>query len=213
MQEPVRNRFFRGSALIIAFAVLSLISLAMFGLIKTVETNILIAGNIIYKRSTLYSAEKGIQEAIDWLTPRILSNELYSDNKLNGYFASYGADVAFVNRNEEGAKIYFDWDGSHCSGSDVSLCMQPKVLSTSINEPNEIQYVIHRLCKTVGSPDDPKNNCKINVQNMNASPQRGQMSYAQSVRFSNADFLYYAITVRVKGPKNTVTYIQSIIHF
>ena len=203
----------RGSGLIIAFAILSLISLALLSLIKAVETNILIAGNIIYKRSTLYSAEKGMQAAMDWLESRVLTNELYLDNASNGYYARYGTDIAFINRNEAEAKISIDWDADNCNGSDVLLCMKPKILSATTNEQNQIQYVIHRLCKTTGSPDDPKNNCKSNIQNINASPQRGQMNYAQSVRFSNTDFIYYAVTVRVKGSKNTVTYTQSILHF
>lgn len=213
MQQKVTISTSRGSGLIIAFAVLSLISLALLGLIRAVETNILIAGNIIYKRSALYSAEKGMQDAMDWLKSRALTNELYLDNASNGYYARYGTDIAFINRNEAEAKIAIDWDADNCSRSDVLLCMRPKILSATTNEPNQIQYVIHRLCKTTGSPDDAKNNCKKNIQNINSSPQKGQLNYAQSVRFSNTDFLYYVITVRVKGAKNTVTYTQSIIHF
>ena len=74
MQCPQKVFRLQGSGLITAFAILSLISLALLGLIRTVETNMLILGNHIYKRSTLYSTEKGIQAAIEWLTPRVQSD-------------------------------------------------------------------------------------------------------------------------------------------
>lgn len=213
MQFQVKNKTVYGSGLITTFAILSLISLALLGLIRTVETNMLITGNHIYKRSTLYSTEKGIQAAIDWLAPRVLSNELYADNIANGYYASYGSDVVFNNRKLDGAAIFIDWDGSQCANTDATFCLPTKKITNTGNEANEIQYVIHRLCKTKGSPDDPSNNCKKNIQNSNNSPQRGQLNYGQSIRFSNTGYLYYAITTRVKGARNTISIVQTIVHF
>ena len=203
----------RGSGLITAFAILSLISLALLGLIRTVETNMLITGNHIYKRSTLYGTEKGIQAAIAWLTPRVQSNELNSDREDDGYYASYGSDVVFNNRRQDGGIIFIDWDGSLCEGSDAIFCLKAKKLSNTGIEVNEIQYVIHRLCQTKGSPDDARNNCKRNVKNLNNSSQRGQISYGQSIRYSNSEYLYYVITTRVKGAKNSISIVQNIVHF
>jgi type IV pilus assembly protein PilX len=203
----------RGSGLITAFAILSLISLALLGLIRTVETNMLIIGNHIYKRSTLYSTEKGLQAAIEWLVPRVQSSELNSDRYDDGYYASYGSDVVFNNRKQEGGAIFIDWDNSLCDGSDAVFCLKAKKISNTGSETNEIQYVIHRLCKTKGSPDDAKNNCKRNVKNLDNSPQRGQISYGQSIRYSNSEYLYYVITTRVKGAKNSISIVQTIVHF
>jgi hypothetical protein len=111
MQSAYKVYGLRGSGLITAFAILSLISLALLGLIRTVETNMLIIGNHIYKRSTLYSTEKGLQAAIEWLTPRVQSSELNSDRYDDGYYASYGSDVVFNNRRLEGGAIFIDWYG------------------------------------------------------------------------------------------------------
>ncbi len=202
-----------GTGLITTFAILSLISLALLGLIRTVETNMLIAGNHIYKQSTLYSTEKGLQAAIDWLTPRALSDELNADKYADGYYASYGSDVVFNNRRQDGAAIFVDWDDNFCAESDAIFCLKPKKLSKTGTETNEIQYVIHRLCKTKGSPDDARNNCKRNVKNLDNSPQRGQIIYGKSIRYSNSEYLYYAITTRVKGAKNSITIVQAIVHF
>jgi hypothetical protein len=203
----------RGSGLITAFAILSLISLALLGLIRTVETNMLILGNHVYKRSTLYNTEKGIQAAIDWLSPRVQSSYLNSDIEAEGYYASYGSDVVFNNRRQDGAAIFIDWDGNLCKDTDAIFCLKAKKLSNTGSETNEIQYVIHRLCKTKGTPDDSNNNCKRNVKNLDNSPQRGQVSYGKSIRYSNSEYLYYVITTRVKGAKNSITIVQTIVHF
>ncbi len=203
----------RGSGLITAFAFLSLISLALLGLIRTVETNMLIIGNHIYKRSTLYGTEKGIQAAIAWLTPRVQSNELNSDREDDGYYASYGSDVVFNNRRQDGGAIFIDWDDNFCEESDAIFCLKPKKIINVGSETNDIQYVIHRLCKTKGSPDDARNNCKRNVKNLNNSSQRGQISYGQSIRYSKSEYLYYVITTRVKGAKNSIAIVQTIVHF
>ena len=213
MQYPYKFFRLQGSGLITVFAILSLISLALLGLIRTVETNMLIIGNHIYKRSTLYATEKGLQAAIEWLTPRVQSNELNSDRYDDGYYAAYGSDVVFNNRNQDGAAVFMDWDGNICEGSDAIFCLKPKKISNTGNETNEIQYVIHRLCKTNGSPDDARNNCKRNVNNLDNSPQRGQISYGQSIRYSNSEYLYYVITTRVKGAKNSISIVQTIVHF
>jgi len=213
MQYPYKFFRLQGSGLITVFAILSLISLALLGLIRTVETNMLIIGNHIYKRSTLYATEKGLQAAIEWLTPRVQSNELNSDRYDDGYYAAYGSDVVFNNRNQDGAAVFMDWDGNICEGSDAIFCLKPKKISNTGNETNEIQYVIHRLCKTKGSPDDVSNNCKRNTKNLDNSPQRGQISYGQSIRYSNSEYLYYVITTRVKGAKNSISIVQTIVHF
>jgi hypothetical protein len=86
----------------------------------------LIIGNNIYKRSTLYSTEKGLQAAIEWLTPRVQSSELNSDRYDDGYYASYGSDVVFNNRKQEGGAIFIDWDNSLCDGSDAIFCLKAK---------------------------------------------------------------------------------------
>ena len=213
MQCPFKFFRLQGSGLITAFAILSLISLALLGLIRTVETNMLILGNHIYKRSTLYGTEKGIQAAIEWLTPRVQSDDLNFDRYSDGYYASYGSDVVFNNRRQDGAAIFVDWDNNLCAESDAIFCLKPKKISNTGSETNEIQYVIHRICKTKGSPDDAKNNCKRNVKNLDNSPQRGQTSYGQSIRYSNSEYLYYVITTRVKGAKNSISIVQTIVHF
>ena len=51
------------------------------------------------------------------------------------------------------------------------------------------------------------------VKNLENSPQRGQISYGQSIRYSNSEYLYYVITTRVKGAKNSISVVQTIVHF
>ena len=77
----------KGVVLFFALIALVVMSLAAVALIRSVDTNSMIAGNLSFKQSTLISADRGAENAITWLLSRTTVN-LESDDAANGYYAT-----------------------------------------------------------------------------------------------------------------------------
>jgi Tfp pilus assembly protein PilX len=57
----------QGMVLFFALIALVVMSLAAVALIRSVDTNTMIAGNLGFKQSATVSADSGVETAIDWL--------------------------------------------------------------------------------------------------------------------------------------------------
>ena len=75
---------------------------------------------------------------------------------------------------------------------------------------NEVRYVIHRLCAAVGAVNDPSQSC-VTVGSASSGGTQTGASYGQQA-LSNTTAPYFRITVRVTGPRNTTSYVQSIMY-
>ena len=69
---------------------------------------------------------------------------------------------------------------------------------------NKSYYMVERMCLNAGLPLAP--NCNLSSAAFGADP--GTEHYFGLVRPGDA---YYRITIRVEGPRNTVTYAQAIL--
>ena len=64
---PLAYHAEKGVVLFIALIALVVMSLAAVALIRSVDTNTLIAGNLGFKQSATVSADSGVETAITWL--------------------------------------------------------------------------------------------------------------------------------------------------
>ena len=71
---------------------------------------------------------------------------------------------------------------------------------------NTVSFVIHRLCNTVGART---------IAGCSAAPNdassAGNSQGAGVVALKANPQVYYRITVRVAGPRNTVSYVQAVV--
>src|SRR5665647_88236 len=81
-----------GVVLFIALIALVVLSLAAVALIRSVDTNTLIAGNLAFKQSATISADSGLETAITWLGNQA-SATLEADSAAAGYYATSTADA------------------------------------------------------------------------------------------------------------------------
>lgn len=177
--------FQKGVVLFVALIALVVLSLAAVALIRSVDTNTIIAGNLSFKQSSLLSADRGAEAAIKWLSTQT-NDDLADDILANGYYATMLEDAKDL------------VDASGVSGTIAN----PDVSG------NSITYVIQRLCRTLGlpTPDQLVNSCSTGPsENKNDLSEMGQESQTQSG-------MVYRITVKVIGPRNTVTYIQTFAY-
>jgi len=189
-----------GVVLFIALIVLVAMTLGAVALIRSVDTTNLIAGNLAFQQSAIHSADAGFEAAISWLQANKATGLLTGQgDNTNGY---YGNGAAATNNLGHDANTA-TWDALW-----TNVFAQNAVQGTPAVDQagNSYRYVIHRMCMTNGP--SASSGCgrspAVTVSAANQEDQGGG-------QFVKPPSVYYRITVRVDGPKNTVAYVQTIV--
>jgi type IV pilus assembly protein PilX len=186
-----------GLVLFIALIVLVAMTLAGVALMRSVDTGTVVAGNMAFKQAAIMVADRGTQEAVKWLSANSSGATLQSTNTSQGYFSS---------RIPGGDPDWFDpasWTQSVAVNG-----------GTPDASGNVVRYVIHRMCT---QPDTPYNGANAGVANecalyyaAGAAASGGSMAVG-APQFIGSPQLYYRITTRVEGPRDTVSVIQTSV--
>ena len=195
MRASPRSRA-RGAVLFIALIVLVAMTLAGIAIMRSVDTATLIAGNLAFKQGTVQSSDSGIEQAYQWLIANRAALSL--DNLPQGYNSGYATPVWTTT----GA-----WSNAVTVGTDAA--------------GNTISYVIHRMCNCADtlyngtSATCPQGNqCALDNPTGTGTPPppaQGESFSVGSPGYLQDPRVYYRITVRSQGPRNTVSYIQSMV--
>jgi Tfp pilus assembly protein PilX len=193
LQAPPRQH---GTVLLIALIMLVALTLGGIALVRSVYTSNIVAGNLAFQQAATNAADVGIASATTWLQTNNVCAEtctLTDDLTSVGYFAKLPPD----DPNSPKA-----WDALW-----TTLVGQDKVktMSGSVGG-NSVSYVIHRMCNGIGAYEDA--NCSQSPSIFNVAGANDQSNPDQVLAPSR---VYYRITVRVAGPRNTVSYVQSIV--
>jgi Tfp pilus assembly protein PilX len=188
------GRLQRGAVLFIALIVLVAMTLAGIAIMRSVDTTTLIAGNLAFKQGTIQSSDNGIEFGFQWL---IANRATLADTNLaSGYYSARPAGS--LNWSEPAT-----WASAVTLGTDAA--------------GNTISYMIHRMCTCPNSPYNV--NCGATVQQCALDAQAGTPpppAAGDSFAVGAPGFLqdprvYYRITVRAQGPRNTVSFVQSMV--
>jgi len=185
----------RGTVLFIALIVLVAMTLAGIAIMRSVDTATLIAGNLAFKQGTIQASDSGLEQAYQWL----LANR-----------------VALANTNL-GAGYYSARPGAEPDWNDP-LTWASAVTAGTDAAGNTVSFVIHRLCNC---PDTLYNGtcasgsaqqCALTTaSNVAPPPGQGDSFSVGAPGFLEDPKLYYRITVRTQGPRNTTSYVQSMV--
>lgn len=201
----------RGVVLLIALIVLVAMTLAGIGLVRSVDTGNMVAGNLAFKQGATLAGDSGTEAAIGWLTPLNGTSTVYTSNAAAGYYATSQATLDPTNHNSATTVPAVDWDDNNCSGLAFSICIKPA--PAIVVGDNSVSYIIHRLCQTETDPNNAGNTCVTYQSASSTSPRRGELKYGDDKRFEPLPGPYYRIISRVKGPRNTVSFVETMIHF
>ena len=202
---------------LIAVLVLSLTALA---LVRSVDTGTLIIGNIGFKQDATESSAVGAENAMAWLEGQgALDNDLPD----KGYYASSldKLDPTGANTTATNKLTLVDWDGTgDCpgvkAGTFASCITKPYPLATnagaSMVNGNRVQWVITRLCKTAGTLSSPNVCTRPTTVGAATASDRGALDAGGRIS-SSVSGPYYRIVVRTAGPRNTVSFTETIVHF
>lgn len=200
----------KGFILFIALAMLVLMTTIGVALVRAVDTTNEVANNIGFVQSTLISSDSGLEAATTWLQNN--SSLLNADSLNDGYYARDIERIAAnqmidytSNATPGDTSDDVDWDNAG------SAPYKAKLLAASDAAGNQVAYVIHRLCDSYGSPGASGVRCaRMSLSSTSGASKSGAGGYGGQA-ISTKSQVYYRITTRAKGPRNTASYTQSTI--
>lgn len=179
----------RGAALFIALIALVSMSLAGIALVRSVDTSNLIAGNLAFRQAALHASDVGIETAFDAL----------------GTIVASSLDANYPSGCSAGACKYYPTLQATDTKGVPTVITWATVPSTAINTDYNVKYVIDRLCQGPAPVTDISGKCYADAKTGGGTKKAG------GVVFSGTQSVYYRVTVRVEGPRNTTSMVQAIL--
>ena len=184
----------RGTVLLIALILLVVLSLAGLALVRSVSTSNVIAGNLAFQQAATHSADSGIETAVAFLEANSGGTALHASGLVGG--------IQYVALRQDPAPGV-SWDAywtSTLAGSGAVNTLLPDAAG------NTVSYVIHRLCNSTGAPTYP--GCSASPVDTGSG---GNSMGASVIQLNSPRQVYYRITARVTGPRNTLSYVQVVV--
>ena len=188
MRAPIQRQ--RGVVLFISLIILVAMSLAGVALVRSVDVNVLLAGNLAFRQGATMAAETAVEQARARITTNGLIPAWYNDVSSDGYSATWqtGADPRTTSSY---------WTNA------ITLPVDSAGYTA--------QYVIHRMCNSAGNPSGTISCVKAGASGTAASSY-GAISYSNYALQLQGQNPIYRVTVKVQGPKNTLSYVQVVIN-
>ena len=218
----------RGVVLLIALIILVAMTLAGIGMMRSVDTGNMIAGNLAFRQATLQAGDAGTSQAYSELVRRASSSNASDKTLLNCSHSTTQVCTAIVGvptpalgaGNMNNFPGYVSIPLNPCEVSGACTAAQNAWWTTEANwngaptltvtDPANnstiatVQYLVHRMCLLA------------NVEQSSTpltTPSGTQLCLSERIDPSNplSETLYiFRITSRSFGPRNTVTYSQQI---
>ena len=184
-----------GVALPIALIMLVAMILAAISLFRSVDTATMVAGNLTFKQRSVHASDEGTRAAYAWLQDKLNTSpaDLNNTNTSAGYYSTQHADDA-------GWNPIIQWPSSG------TVSVGPE------SGGNTASYVIHRLCTQPGKAhNEDDNKCATFVGQGSSGASTGQSLSSDAPAFEGITFLYFRVTTKVVGPRNSTSYIQTLM--
>lgn len=191
----------RGLVLFIALIVLVAMTIAGIAIMRSVDTSNLVSGNMAFRQGTINSADGGLDAAYTFLITTKNNSatvgNLDADMPSEGYYSSV-SDPPPARPGDPP-----DW-----TANDVWA--DAKTVGTD-GAGNTIQYVIHRMCRdpnrSFGNNDCAQRRFE-GARNGDSARNSGGGGAPPN---TSEQLVYFRVTVRVRGPRETLSVAQSTI--
>jgi Tfp pilus assembly protein PilX len=188
----------RGVVLIIALVVMVALILAGIALIRSTDTATTAGGNLALQQAAISAVDRSVEQAVHALFDTSWIPDRLNNNLGQNYFASVERNVdGSVKETPTVLQEPFSESAFTAAGLSTTLVGADDAGHRSF-------YVIERMCAAAGQATG--SNCNLSSGSFGADP--GTQHYRGLVRPGDA---YYRVTIRVEGPRNTVSYAQAIL--
>lgn len=197
-----------GVVLFVALITLVVMSLAAVALIRSVDTNSVITGNLSYKQTAAISSSFGLENMADTIGTQTTS---YSEanHASDGYYATCVSTFApaVIDQNCSGANLTSDASWQPGVTSRLADGVGVGIAGGVDAYGNTIQYIVERMCNVAGVADETR--CLSNTTDLN-NDSKSCKNYPCD-KTDAVPLPIYRVTIRVAGPKNTLSFIQAFI--
>ena len=193
----------KGFVLFLALVSLVVMSLAAVALIRSVDTNSQITGNLAFRQNATLSSAYGLEAVAQTIGAQLIGYEDAND-PANGYYATcltfdnFPANPCGGERLTQDARWVPDTTSQLADGlPGISNGVDPY--------GNTVQYIVERMCNQAGETLAGRCMITSSVADPSGStcpPTCGKLPD------ESVDYPLYRITVRIAGPKNTISYVQ-----
>lgn len=186
----------RGIALPVMLIMLVVMLVGSVYMMKVSNTSTLTTSSMAYESALTRAADYGIVTASAWLKSTVEKNDRKSLEKdAVGYVATWNPAVAVDSADF--------WTGS-------------TVITDETDKKNKIEYVIHRMCTSVGKYDwtaSAGNACvaTTSVKTLNGKMEAGKSMAIDAPEYFPPPKIHYLITSRIFGARGNNVVNQAIV--
>jgi len=213
----------QGVVLLIALIVLVAMTLAGIGMMRSVDTGALISGNLAFKQATTQAGDRATNDAYTALMAVAVNA---TDKQIlalaNGSPCPAGVNVALCPGGVTNLPGYAPTPLNACEVTNT--CANPAQIqwwNTAANWNNApavnvldanggtvatVNYLIHRMCTATGATIG--NTCQLAAGTSSGS---GCSKAVGGTPCFATNTVYYRITARAQGPRNTTSYTQTLV--
>lgn len=171
-------------------------TLGGIALIRSTDLTNIVAGNLAFRQAATHSADAGIEAAFSWLTDaRTTISKLSNDSTVDGYSAN-GNDPTRSPATGQTWETYWN------TLPAARIKRQPPDAAG-----NTVSYIIDRMCASAGAPDD---GARCTTSTFTKPDENGNLC-PDCPKYVTRSSIYYRITVRVEGPRNTISFVQTMV--
>jgi type IV pilus assembly protein PilX len=200
----------QGVVLMVALIILTALMIGGVALMRSVDTTGLISGNLAFQQSATRSGESGTEDAVRSVIETSTEFALQNDDSTKGYSAKIpDPDTTLADWQSlwittiDPAPKTIPVMTKSCGHGGGRACTLP-----TDTAGNTVSYTIQRLCLTAGSYGTSATGCSVGSQ---AAELDGQPLDPDAPNYSALTQYLYRITTRTVGPRNTVSFIQTIV--
>jgi Tfp pilus assembly protein PilX len=180
----------RGLSLIVVLIVLTLLALAGFGAMRSVDTGNVIAGNFAFQQAATHASDRAVTDSLNNLSGIVLGGGGNAD------VANRYAAVRSTALDARGIPTAINWSQVACNDETGAI-----VGNCDLDAGNfRVQYFIERLCSatpTLTDVADIRAKCEY-------EPSAGAGAVATIA-------LRYRVLIRVRGPRGTESWYETML--
>jgi hypothetical protein len=189
----------------IALIVLVAMMLAGIATLRSSGSAILTAANLAFRQGATVSGDLGTESGLKWLVT-MGPVPLEARDPTKGYYASYNDLEPPLPAGATFNPI--TWGESNWEDAAKAIQVNAGAADAA---GNRVSYVIHRMCSLAGSiagTGAPAGQECVTL----SDPGKGGPKEAGTKALTGTSQVYYRITARIEGPKNTVSYVQTMVY-
>jgi Tfp pilus assembly protein PilX len=203
----------QGLVLFISLIVLVIMTLAGIAMIRSITTSTQVANNLSLRQGTTAAADVALETARQWLiaisgtSPATLN----ADSAANGYSATNTVSPINPNNGTQWRTgSNWVWVATTCTPRPCTPAAMPQATSTAtVTNANgfSASYLIQRSCSNAAAPS-----LVIDTVAATGNPCNLVKACPNCLKEKTSFNVNYLITVRIQGPKNTVSFYQASIY-